>query len=219
MTTTKVCIVCKLTFADSKHPHKRTCSRKCAGLLKRKPIIAKRCPTCNKEFTSSNKFCSIECARPSFASRKGKVLTRQTKICVVCGATFETVPTSSKQFCCSRKCQSERRRRPKELRNCIHCGNTFKAIRPHTRFCSRRCGSLHRFIDHVHHIQPKDAVPRNKMLKCCRCGFDQYPKILERHHKDRNPKNNSPDNIDIVCPNCHDIDHLLAKDGKFRTWA
>ncbi len=38
-------------------------------------------------------------------------------------------------------------------------------------------------------------------------------KGLERHHKDRDPTNNDPSNIEVLCQNCHKEDHL--KDG---TW-
>lgn len=35
---------------------------------------------------------------------------------------------------------------------------------------------------------------------------------LQRHHIDRNPKNNSPCNIMILCQTCHFLEHLKAGD-------
>ncbi len=39
---------------------------------------------------------------------------------------------------------------------------------------------------------------------CNRCGFAE---VLEVHHKDRNRLNNSIDNLEILCPNCHAMEH------------
>ena len=44
--------------------------------------------------------------------------------------------------------------------------------------------------------------------KCERCGRkrDRYERNkfwLTVHHKDRNPANNNPDNLIVLCPKCH----------------
>lgn len=42
--------------------------------------------------------------------------------------------------------------------------------------------------------------------KCNRCGLDSWlgqPIPLELHHKDGNKDNNSLDNLELLCPNCH----------------
>lgn len=41
---------------------------------------------------------------------------------------------------------------------------------------------------------------------CSVCGFHKS----ERHHKDANPTNNSPENIEILCRQCH-----MKKDGRW----
>ena len=47
------------------------------------------------------------------------------------------------------------------------------------------------------------------MIKVCeRCGYDDEPRILGVHHKDRNPKNNTLENIEVLCPNCHSLEHM-----------
>jgi len=56
---------------------------------------------------------------------------------------------------------------------------------------------------------------RNELTKCCRCGYDKYPSILQIHHIDRNRKNNTIDNLIVLCPNCHEEDHLINKDGRY----
>ena len=52
-----------------------------------------------------------------------------------------------------------------------------------------------------------------KRTKICeRCPFDNL-NILVVHHKDRNRRNNSIENIEILCPNCHALEHFNKKDG------
>jgi hypothetical protein len=41
--------------------------------------------------------------------------------------------------------------------------------------------------------------------KCERCGFNGQ--ALHIHHKDRNHKNNKIDNLEVLCANCHHIEH------------
>ena len=54
---------------------------------------------------------------------------------------------------------------------------------------------------------------RNRLLRdgifeyrCCSCGLSEWlgnPIPLELHHKDGNKHNNSLDNLELRCPNCH----------------
>jgi hypothetical protein len=56
----------------------------------------------------------------------------------------------------------------------------------------------------------KAAQRRFKAEVCLLCGVK---KRLQRHHKDQNPTNNSPNNIMILCQTCHTQIHMI--DG---TW-
>jgi 5-methylcytosine-specific restriction endonuclease McrA len=49
---------------------------------------------------------------------------------------------------------------------------------------------------------------RGLINKCKICGYDVQPKILGVHHKDRNPKNNDMSNLEVLCPNCHSLEHM-----------
>jgi len=76
-----------------------------------------------------------------------------------------------------------------------------------------------RFEYNPHKRKSPEAVRRvmkHEGKKCERCGWDLYPSVLEMHHKDRNHNNNAKENITLICPNCHAVDHFLAKDGKWR---
>ena len=49
--------------------------------------------------------------------------------------------------------------------------------------------------------------------KCNRCGYNNRQALLV-HHKDRNRKNNRIENLEIICRNCHAIEHKLYKNFK-----
>jgi len=49
---------------------------------------------------------------------------------------------------------------------------------------------------------------------CQRCGFEDT-RILIVHHKDRNTHNNVEENLELLCANCHLIEHYEANDGTF----
>lgn len=52
-----------------------------------------------------------------------------------------------------------------------------------------------------------------KLGPCNRC-----PKPgRERHHRDRNPGNNAPENIEILCHSCHKLEHLWKPPRTCRT--
>jgi hypothetical protein len=51
----------------------------------------------------------------------------------------------------------------------------------------------------------KNALP----TECPRCGRDD--KKIHRHHKDVDPMNNDPGNIEILCSTCHAQEHVLLR--------
>jgi hypothetical protein len=44
-------------------------------------------------------------------------------------------------------------------------------------------------------------------IGCTNCGFSKWPSILQFHHIDKNRKNDSLDNLMVLCPNCHSALH------------
>lgn len=51
------------------------------------------------------------------------------------------------------------------------------------------------------------------MKSCIRCGLDES-KILEVHHKDRDRTNNELENLEVICPNCHKLEHAGNRKGR-----
>ena len=52
--------------------------------------------------------------------------------------------------------------------------------------------------------------------KCERCNYNEELGILEIHHKDRNRRNNSRENLLLLCPNCHSLIHFQESTGKHK---
>ena len=50
----------------------------------------------------------------------------------------------------------------------------------------------------------KAAQRMYQALACQRCGGTT---TLQRHHKDKNPTNNSPENVEVLCNPCHAAEH------------
>lgn len=224
----KICKVCKVVFVDSKHPNKFLCSKKCAGVYKRTiPFI--NCPTCGVLFRPQNSIvqhCSRECARYSFGkSKRDKIFTKFEKECEVCGKLFKTVPSSSQQFCCSFKCSGIRKRKTLPTKICTYCNKEFTPKKREIRTCSKSCSAKRRATliklqrKEIHKtLQPNRRIENRKILgnKCKKCGWDKEVGILELHHIDRNRYNNTIDNLQLLCPICHSLEHFKAKDGNYR---
>lgn len=60
-------------------------------------------------------------------------------------------------------------------------------------------------------------------VRCSRCSWDKIPKALHVHHIDRDRKNHSLENLEVLCANCHQEEHWkesvtrmknLSKKGK-----
>lgn len=49
--------------------------------------------------------------------------------------------------------------------------------------------------------------------ECQRCGWDENKFVLEVHHRDRDSDNNERENLELLCPNCHQIEHYTQEDG------
>jgi len=99
---------------------------------------------------------------------------------------------------------------------CTVCGKPILAGL-NKKTCSRSCSNTNRVGTKYTGRPLKDKVKDQRSLKikllkergkiCECCGYDKY-KILQIHHKDRNRNNNTMDNLELICPNCHYEKHL-----------
>lgn len=88
-------------------------------------------------------------------------------------------------------------------KGCKRCGLKFTTNKKRKVFCSQICSS--KYSGEQSHI--KRLAERRKYTKECGiCGQNEYP-INEVHHiqsrAELNSFNNNPNNLIVVCPNCH----------------
>lgn len=93
-------------------------------------------------------------------------------------------------------------------------------------FCSRVCKDKgQRISSNIPEIHPphygsnksnyREVAFRDSEKKCEACGFDKHPAAIIVHHKDRDRSNNTIDNLQVLCSNCHMIEHYESGDGSF----
>jgi hypothetical protein len=112
---------------------------------------------------------------------------------------------------------------------CKHCGKSVEKAASEVKrsktgnvYCSRSCSAASNnklFKKWENHPSYKNGESRYRTFKfnsvefpeCEICGFDNKV-ALDVHHKDGNRKNNSLDNLQILCCNCHAIEHRINRD-------
>ena len=179
--------------------------------MPRTPGVNVSCAFCGTAFYVPNnrkhtaKYCSRQC-KASATMHKG------CADCGVCGKSFEFIATRANTAkYCSRECYYKSLRgRGSVTYKCEHCEAEFKGSPSHPRkFCSRACvGKSNRSTFEAKFTTVrKQMLVRNMIQACQRCGYDTHPEILGVHHKDRNRNNNSIENLEVLCPNCHSLEH------------
>lgn len=105
--------------------------------------------------------------------------------------------------------------------NCTNCGKEVnkapaqvKKSKTGNLYCSRSCSntvnnSLFKSGEKHPNYKTGKSTYRNIIKEnsiCERCGFSDK-RALEVHHKDKNRHNNKKNNLEILCANCHMIEH------------
>lgn len=94
-------------------------------------------------------------------------------------------------------------------------------------FCSRACKDQAQRIENgFKAIQPdhygkgqsvyRDIAFRFHPKVCNRCGYSKQTAILEVHHKDCDRSNNLAQNLEVLCPTCHEEHHFDTSTGKWK---
>lgn len=157
------------------------------------------------------------------------------KNCLNCNSEFTApireINRGNGKFCCM-KCSGEHngKTRPKPQSNvkCSFCEKMFymndskkKNSKSGLYFCCRdhkdaaqRIGGIKSIMPpHYGTAQPDDnkhyrrIAFSNKPKKCERCGYDHNEAAIIVHHIDRNRMNDSINNLEVLCANCHAIEH------------
>lgn len=157
--------------------------------------ISKPCQFCNHSFDAPlkehnrgrHRFCSLSCAAKYRNETYWAKLQRPNSQCAHCGAWFYKKPSSKKNsksglfFCCRAHKDAGQRIGGIEEIQPSHYGTTLQDYR---------------------------EIARRAYPWCCnQCQYDDVPEILVVHHIDRNRSNNKLSNLEILCPNCHALEH------------
>lgn len=161
------------------------------------------CLNCEKFFLKElryvkrgeGKFCSRKC----FGEYNGKKVIEHYKLNKINNCK-----------CANTKCG-------KEFYRTEH--KKYKTSKSRIIFCSRECKDDSQRIGGIKEIQPPHygttlqdyrviVFSIYNMPKCCnRCKYDKNEAAIVVHHKDRDRKNNNIDNLEVLCANCHAIEH------------
>ena len=187
---------------------------------RKKPIHY--CIQCGKKIDGfGTKFCSLSCAAvynnmhrdksiydklsdtlrnkypensQAIRDNNGRSLKKYTNICINCGKEF-IGRTHNQKYC--PECRSKRFPANNDIKKKIHLerfyNNDYSDSRP-SMVSTRSVIKTH--------------LLEKYQYKCQLCGFEGYNKktgysILQIHHIDGNCRNNTPENIQLLCPNCH----------------
>ena len=101
--------------------------------------------------------------------------------------------------------------------SCLSC-NTEHKTKPYKvgYYCNHGCQINHKHFQNVENWIHNEAYLSKGSIKrylretfgykCSVCGIDNWcgkSIVLELEHKDGNSDNNRPDNVCLICPNCH----------------
>ena len=192
----------KCLYCKKKTTNPKFCSLFCSSKGQSKPIKNKdktrTCKTCHMVFqyrSVNQKFCSRSCAAK--VNNIGKNRVNQSKI--VKGNKASLTP-------------------------CLNC-NKITNNRRMKLYCSSKCSGEHKnkvligqWLKDPNSTNIKDGLSRTVRLylikeagyRCSQCGWGEINKItgkssLEVDHINGDCYNNVPQNLRVLCPNCHSL--------------
>lgn len=156
-----------------------------------------KCDFCNKfhskekRFLNTKNYCSVSC----FNLFRYKDVEKFSTTCSICNTNIIRNKSTKRRsrsglFFCSKKCKNEGQK----------IKNNIQDVWP-SHYGSGNGIHSYRRIAFSHYEK-----------KCAKCGYQKIPDILQVHHIDYDRSNNNINNLQILCPNCHSIEHLCKKD-------
>lgn len=164
--------------------------------------------------------------------------------CDICGKEFDNERQCSGHKSVHFRPHQYSNRQRKTESVCIYCGNRVNS--KNASFCSKQCeinykqlqweskwfsGEINGFYETNHWGKTPDRIRkylfRKYDNKCARCGWGEINSFtnripLEVEHIDGNYKNNRPENLILLCPNCHSLTETYRGanrgNGRKKTW-
>lgn len=164
-------------------------------------------------------FRSVETKLNKLGYKQNKKIVKMTYTCLYCGKEFEGFIKDTRKFC-SHSCSSKYYnpiKRKKEY-TCLNCKKELKSKQ--YKYCSLKCqNELKRknIFKKIENGNTSLYVKNYKKYlihkygeKCMKCGWNEINKFtgnvpIQLEHKDGNSENNSLENLELLCPNCHSL--------------
>lgn len=180
-------------------------------IYKEKLTLTKQDVTTCKELPSYNtclrKGLSLSALNKEFSARL------VVGYCECCGVSLKK--NENKVKFCSRSCSAKvSNLKRKKTYRCAECQKNLKA--KSSKFCSHECFQKHRHRTAIELWKSgqEDFGPRRLKrfltetvgYACATCGISDWagkPITLELEHKNGDSEDNSPENLCLLCPNCH----------------
>jgi hypothetical protein len=184
----------------------------------------KVCLTCNISFFSyENKFCSNSCAATTI---------NKTRVCNKVHKNTENFISNNRFL------KRGPALRYKEYKKCLNCERDFLPVAKTSIFCEQICSSEHRKNQREKELEPlliegkvisqnietNNTIYRRYLIRkfgprCMKCGWSEVNPFsgkvpIELEHKDGNCINNIPDNLELLCPNCHSLSQFYKGANK-----
>jgi transcription elongation factor Elf1/endogenous inhibitor of DNA gyrase (YacG/DUF329 family) len=220
------CAICGTKFIKKTRKHK-FCSTPCKGTYKQLTAarITAICQHCGKTFThikdsKEHRFCSSTCGSLA-AGVPTKICT-----CVDCGIKFEFKGRTKKLRCdtCRKKWNSlqvmlSRQRKNPGIQIGVGSGGTQKCnlfledpVKREARLAKRRAkyhANIEKSRQQATHKARKYVLEND--FSCVFCGYNHFKEGLCVHHINTNRSDNRPENLLVLCANCHQYFHQRLK--------
>ncbi len=181
------------------------------GMTRSSICYEKQCKHCSTTFSvpAYRKDTALYCSRRCLGLGSRQQIE---STCGVCATKFTHISSraNSAKYC-SRKCYYKSMLKKGTAKyTCLHCKTEFLDSPSHPRkYCSRACVNKaeKEIWKPTFATVRKNMTRRNMLQQCERCGYSECQEILGVHHKDRNRLNNSIENLEVLCPMCHSLEH------------
>lgn len=145
--------------------------------------------------------------------------------CTICGKKVKRKPSQLKEgrkVICSKECKVKSLT-TSIIVSCSTCGKEAKKAQSEIKksksgklFCSHSCSATSSNTERSNQLYTYRKIAFDNFAhKCDICGYDDVINILQVHHKDRDRFNNVTNNLQILCPTCHTVEHFNKKDGMY----
>lgn len=182
------------------------------------------CAECGKP-TTSKLYCSNACSLKGTAAKRAAAIRKPKPPCPRCGKPRKSRTAAH----CSRECADATRREGRETQPCLWCGTTDRSPCSRGPYCSFNCFNEDRYhrtggfaawmarwqtgeesgtVDGKPDGRIRMALVALRGQRCEQCGWDKQNPVsgrvpLEIDHIEGDRTKNRPEDLRLLCPNCH----------------